>query len=238
MSHTTIPEPLETDQWFVDSPELSEFVATAKEIIASTSGDRAETLNALKPYFTALLNKQNWLPQNFARPNPDGGLGGGIGQWLLYRSQEPCLTTSPNSWRGFSCGRRFANANTNASTLTIFSLVIPPNSITPVHDHLSWGLVGLYQGKQEETVYRRLDKGETEGFADLEIVGLHQVNRGEIYHLLPPDGDIHSVKATTVFSPSISIHVMGNDTGSIWRNQYHPEQQSIKSFRSGYSNVP
>ncbi|MEH2378355.1 MAG: hypothetical protein V7K27_05535 [Nostoc sp.] len=210
MPHTTTLEPSETDQWFVDSPELSEFVATAKEIIASTNRNHTKTLNILEPYFAALLQRQDWLPEHFAQPNPDSGLGGGIGQWLLYRSQE----------------------------LTIFSLVIPPNSITPIHDHLSWGLVGLYQGKQEETVYHRLDNGELEGFAQLEIVGLYQVKRGEIYHLLPPDGDIHSVKATTVFAPSISIHVMGNDIGSILRNKYNPEQQSIKSFRSGYSNAP
>ncbi|MBW4687883.1 MAG: cysteine dioxygenase family protein [Komarekiella atlantica HA4396-MV6] len=210
MPHTTTLESPETDQWFVDSPKLSEFVATAKEIIASTNHNRTETLNILKPYFAALLQKRNWLPEHFAQSNPDSGLGGGIGQWLLYRSQK----------------------------LTIFSLVIPPNSITPIHDHLSWGLVGLYQGKQEETVYRRLDNGELQGFAQLEIVGLYQVKRGDIYPLLPPDGDIHSVKATTVFAPSISIHVMGNDTGSILRNKYNPEQQSIQSFRSGYSNAP
>ncbi|MBH8575499.1 cysteine dioxygenase family protein [Nostocaceae cyanobacterium CENA369] len=212
MPHTTILEPLKADQWFVDSPGFSEFVATAKEIIASTSGDRTATLDTLEPYFAALLKKRDWLPQHFAQPNSSSGLGGDIGQWLLYRSQE--------------------------RSLTIFSLVIPPDSITPVHDHLSWGLVGLYQGKQEETVYRRLDKGELQGFAQLEIIDRYQVKSGDIYRLLPPDKDIHSVKATTVFTPSISIHVMGNDTGSILRNQYHPEQRSLRSFRSGYSNTP
>lgn len=211
MPYTTTLKSLEADQWFVDSLELSEFVATAKEIIAHTTGDRTQTLNTLEPYFAALLKKRQWLPQHFAQSNPSSSFGDGIGQWLLYRSQQ--------------------------RSLTIFSLVIPPNSITPIHDHLSWGLVGLYQGKQEETVYRRLDNGELEGFAQLEILGTYQVKTGDIYHILPPHGDIHSVKATTVFTPSISIHVMGNDTGSILRNQYHPEQKSVQSFRSGYSNA-
>lgn len=212
MPYTTTLKTLEADQWFVDSPELSEFVATAKEIIASTTGDRTQTLKTLEPYFAALLKKRDWLPQHFAQPNSSSSFGGSIGQWLLYRSQQ--------------------------RDLTIFSLVIPPNSITPVHDHLSWGLVGLYQGKQEETVYRRLDNGKLEGFAQLEILGTYQAKTGDIYPLLPPYGDIHSVKATTVFTPSISIHVMGNDTGSILRNQYDPEQKIVRSFRSGYSNAP
>jgi predicted metal-dependent enzyme (double-stranded beta helix superfamily) len=211
MPHTTILKTLEADQWFADSPELSEFVAIAKEIIASTT-DRTQTLNTLEPYFATLLKKRDWLPQHFTQPNFSSGFGSGIGQWLLYRSQE--------------------------RSLTIFSLTIPPNSITPIHDHLSWGLVGLYQGKQEETIYRRVDNGELAGFAQLEVLGTYQVKTGDIYCLLPPHADIHAVKATTVFTPSISIHVMGNDTGSILRNQYHPEQKSVQSFRSGYSNAP
>lgn len=211
MPHPITLEPLEADQWFVKSPELSEFVAIAKGIIADNNGDRIAILDTLEPYFAALLKKPDWLPKNFTQPNPESALGGGIGQWLLYRSQE--------------------------RSLTIFSLVIPPHAITPIHDHLSWGLVGLYQGQQEETVYRRLDNGAIAEFAQLETVGTYQVKSGDIYRLLPPDNDIHSVKATTVFAPSVSIHVMGNDTGSIERNQYNPEQRSVRSFRSGYSNV-
>lgn len=212
MESINILEPLEADQWFVDSLELREFVAQAKKISDRTAHNREETLNILEPYFAELLRKTDLLPEQFAQPNPDGRLGGGIGQWLLFRAQD--------------------------RSLTVFSLVIPPNSETPIHDHLSWGLVGLYKGKQLETVYRRVDNREVPEYAELEIVGFYQVKSGDIYRLLPPDGDIHSVKATTVISPSVSIHVMGNDTGSIWRHTYNPEQKTVGSFRSGYSNVP
>ena len=37
-------------------------------------------------------------------------------------------------------------------SLTLFSLVVPPGSRTPVHDHLAWGLVGLYRGTQDEEI--------------------------------------------------------------------------------------
>jgi 3-mercaptopropionate dioxygenase len=109
MTHTTILQSLETDEWFIDSSDLREFVAIAKQIISNTTGDRKQTLNTLETHFAALLKKQDWLPAEFAQPNHHSGLGDGIGQWLLYRSQD--------------------------RSLTIFSLVIPPNSITPVHDH-------------------------------------------------------------------------------------------------------
>ncbi|MBP5977665.1 cysteine dioxygenase family protein [Brasilonema sp. CT11] len=211
MFHATILEPLEADQWFVDSIDLREFVATARDIRARTKHNPALTLTELEPHFKTLLTKQNWLPENFAQPNPNSAMGGGIGQWLLYRAQD--------------------------RSLTIFSLVIPPGSTTPVHDHLAWGLIGLYKGQLEETRYQRVDNGYTQESAVLELIEVQQQKRGDIYHLLPPDGDIHAVKATTIFAPSVSIHVMGNDIGSILRNQYDPEQKSVRSFRSGYSNI-
>ena len=60
-------------------------------------------------------------------------MGGGIGQYALYRAED--------------------------GSLCLFSLVVPAGAATPVHDHLAWGLVGIYRGRQDETVYRRLDDG-------------------------------------------------------------------------------
>lgn len=31
--------------------------------------------------------------------------------------------------------------------------------------------------------------------------------------------------------------IVSNDTASIWRHHYHPKQKSLRSLRSGYSNV-
>ncbi|MBG1240642.1 cysteine dioxygenase family protein [Nostoc sp. NZL] len=211
MTNHTILEPLPEDQWFIESQELRSFVATVQEISASTVDDRTQTLARLKPYFQELLAQQQWLPENFAQVNPKSRMGGGIGQWLLYRAKDRLLS--------------------------VFSLVIPPGSITPVHDHLAWGLIGLYKGNQEETVYRRVDNGDDEGHAQLQVTEVQSLQSGDIYCLLPPDGDIHAVK-TTSQSASVSIHLLGNDTGCILRHQFIPESHSVKSFRSGYSNAP
>jgi 3-mercaptopropionate dioxygenase len=210
MTNHTILEPLPEDQWFIESQELRSFVTTVSEISAITVDDRTQTLAKLEPYFQELLAQQEWLPQKFAQANPESRMGGGIGQWLLYRAKD--------------------------RSLSIFSLVIPPGSTTPVHDHLAWGLIGLYKGNQEETVYRRVDNGDTEGHAQLQITEVRLLQPGDIYRLLPPDGDIHAVK-TTSQSASVSIHILGNDTGCILRHQFIPESHSVKSFRSGYSNA-
>ncbi|MBD2529586.1 hypothetical protein H6G97_08390 [Nostoc flagelliforme FACHB-838] len=210
MTHIIL-EPLPEDQWFIESQELRSFVATVREISASTVGDRTQTLARLEPYFQELLAQQEWLPQKFAQVNPESRMGGGIGQWLLYRAKD--------------------------RSLSVFSLVIPPGSTTPVHDHLAWGLIGLYKGNQEETVYRRVDSGEAEGHAQLQVTEVRLLQPGDIYRLLPPDSDIHAVK-TTSQSASVSIHILGNDTGCVLRHLFIPESHSVKSFRSGYSNAP
>jgi predicted metal-dependent enzyme (double-stranded beta helix superfamily) len=211
MTNHTILEPLPEDQWFIESQELRCFVATVREISASTVDDRTQTLARLEPYFQELLAQEQWLPQKFAQVNPESRMGGGIGQWLLYRAKD--------------------------RSLSVFSLVIPPGSTTPIHDHLAWGLIGLYKGNQEETVYRRVDSGDAQGHAQLQITEVRSLQSGDIYRLLPPDGDIHAVK-TTSQSASVSIHILGNDTGCVLRHQFIPESQSVKSFRSGYSNAP
>ncbi|MHC5823428.1 MAG: cysteine dioxygenase family protein [Nostoc sp.] len=211
MTNHTILEPLSEDQWFLESQELRSFVATVREISASTVDDRTQTLAKLEPYFQELLAQQEWLPEKFAQVNSESRMGGGIGQWLLYRAKD--------------------------RSLSVFSLVIPPGSTTPVHDHLTWGLIGLYKGNQEETVYRRVDSGDAEGHAQLQVTEVRLLQPGDIYRLLPPDGDIHAVK-TTSQSASVSIHLLGNDTGCVWRHQFIPESQSVKCFRSGYSNAP
>ena len=138
-------------------------------------------------------------------------MGGGIGQYALYRAED--------------------------GSLTLFSLVIPAGAETPVHDHLAWGLIGVYRGRQDETVYRRLDDGRDETRALLEVSRRRTMKTGEFYTLLPPRDDIHYVKTVSDES-SVSIHLLANDTACIWRHRFEPATGAVKAFRSGYSNAP
>src|SRR5262249_39460352 len=118
-----------------------------------------------------------------------------------------------------------------------FSLVVPPGVATPVHDHLAWGLVGIYRGAQDETVYRRVDDGREPDRATLEITKHQTLKRGEYYTLLPPLDDIHFVQ-TVSETTSISIHLLANDTACVWRHRFDPSSGTVSPFRSGYANAP
>jgi predicted metal-dependent enzyme (double-stranded beta helix superfamily) len=131
-------------------------------------------------------------------------MGGGIGQWLLFRAGD--------------------------RSLTLFALVVPPGSATPIHDHLAWGLVGLYRGTQDEEIYAAGDDGRATP------ASRRALQQGDFYALLPPRDDIHRVRTTSA-ETSVSIHLLTNDTGCVWRHAYDAGSGEVTPFRSGYVNV-
>lgn len=194
--------------FLVDVPEIRELIAETRRLTADMP-DTAARVDALKPAFSKLLSAEGWLPEAYASPDQSSGMGGGIGQYALYRAEDLCL----------------------------FSLVIPAGAETPVHDHLAWGLIGVYRGRQDETVYRRLDDGSDQSHARLEVSKRQTMDTGEFYALLPPRDDIHFVK-TVSDVPSISLHLLANDTACVWRHRFDPAAGTVMAFRSGYSNAP
>ena len=195
--------------YIVDTPEIRELIEETMRLTREISSD-AERVEALQPAFSNLLHADGWLPEEYGSPDHDSGMGGGIGQYALYRAED--------------------------GSLTLFSLVIPAGASTPVHDHLAWGLIGVYRGEQAETIYERLDDGSNEEHADLVVSKELQVRRGEFYTLLPPTDDIHYV-STISETASVSLHLLANDTACVWRHKFDPEDQTVTAFRSGYSNA-
>jgi predicted metal-dependent enzyme (double-stranded beta helix superfamily) len=119
--------------------------------------------------------------------------------------------------------------------LAFSSLVVPPGAQTPVHDHLAWGLVGLYRGRQDEDVFTRTDDGATEDRAVLNLASKNALTPGDLYELLP-ENDIHRVRTTSDVT-SVSLHLLGNDNGCIWRHRFHPDEGRVEPFKSGWLNV-
>lgn len=196
--------------FLVDTPEIRALIEETTRLCA-TLRDDAERVEALRPAFARLLAADGWLPENCAKPDDTSRMGGGIGQYALYRAAD--------------------------GSLCLFSLVVPVGAATPVHDHLAWGLVGIYRGRQDETVYRRMDDGHDPAKADLQIAKRQQLGAGEFYTLLPPADDIHFV-TTISDTPSISIHLLANDTACVWRHKFDPATGVVTPFRSGYANAP
>jgi 3-mercaptopropionate dioxygenase len=209
----THPDHEPESEFFHDDERLRKFVET----VHATANEHEEIpalLDALEDPFEELLLEDGWLPELYQGLSPaemedKGKMGDDIAQWLLYR---------------------FGNK------LALFTLVLPPGSSTPVHDHLAWGLVGIYGGTQREEFYRRIDNGGHEGDAELEHLRTEDVTRGDYYRLEPPNNDIHSVE-TTSNEPSVSVHLLGADVGCIERHAFCVDEGEVEPFQSGYTNV-
>ena len=108
-------------EFVLDTPVVRSFVADVEAAIAGAASPEA-ACEAIRPCFSELLADPDWLPDDYRADAPESGMGGGIGQWLLFRAGD--------------------------GSLSLFSLVVPPVRDTPIHDHLAWGLVGLYRGSR------------------------------------------------------------------------------------------
>jgi 3-mercaptopropionate dioxygenase len=189
-------------EFVLETPVVRAFVAHVQTTVA-TARSPIDACDAIRPRFADLLADSNWLPPEYQAPSPESGMGGGIGQWLLYRAHD--------------------------GSLSLFSLVVPADAETPIHDHLAWGLVGLYRGEQDEEIYAQKDGA-------LELVERRSLRPGDFYALIPPRDDIHRVRTTSA-DTSVSIHLLTNDTGCVWRHAFDPVSGEVTPFRSGYVNV-
>src|SRR5690242_6095409 len=199
--HGPLP-PLTDDEYVVDSARVRGFIADVRACIGR-AGSPAEACELISPLFAGLLGDHEWLPREYQEPAPHSGMGGGIGQWLVFRAAD--------------------------RSLSLFSLVVPPGAMTPVHDHLAWGIVGIYRGNQDEEFYRP-------GDGRLELARRRPLDPGDFYTLLPPRDDVHRVR-TTSRQTSVSIHLLASDTGCVWRHTYDDETGEPSPFRSGYVNA-
>jgi predicted metal-dependent enzyme (double-stranded beta helix superfamily) len=87
--------------------------------------------------------------------------------------------------------------------LSVVALVWLPGQRTPIHDHVSWCVVGVYRGVERETRYRMVDR-------HLVPVDTIEAAAGHVEALVPPAENIHSVTASGP-GKTISIHVYGAD---------------------------
>ena len=209
MCQPNLPPPTGQDEWFVESSLMRDFIEFVRKT-QSEENDPHEIVQKVRPKFAALMADPDWLPAVYQEPAQGvSGMGKGIGMWLLYRAGDGNLAFS--------------------------ALVLPSGASTPVHDHLAWGLVGLYRGLQYEEVFGRQDDGSIDSHAELTVKERNNLQPGDFYELLP-DNDIHQVTTRSAIT-SVSLHLLGNDNGCIWRHKFHPAEQRVEPFKSGWLNV-
>lgn len=115
---------------------------------------------------------------------------------------------------------------------SLVSFVWGPGQRTPVHDHLTWGLVGMLRGSEQAASFRiDADRG-------ILIPGEPAVLMpGMVEAVSPSLGDIHTVANALPDRPSISIHLYGGNIGTIRRHSFDLATGGRSDFVSGYSST-
>ena len=101
------------------------------------------------------------------------------------------------------------------NSLSLYALVWLPGQWTPVHDHGSWGVVGVIEGVLEERSYVRLspDRGADR---DIELVrgGVILLGRGAVTSFVPNPDHIHMTGVPPERPRAVSLHLYGRTMSS------------------------
>jgi len=126
--------------------------------------------------------------------------------WLAPEHQMPGIDSYRQHLLHVSSCRR----------LSVVALVWRPGQRTPIHDHVSWCVVGVYRGVEQETRYQLVERAGREYLHAVETIDAHP---GHVEALIPPAENIHLVEAGGR-GLTISIHVYGADIERLGSSVY------------------
>ncbi|OHC30941.1 MAG: cysteine dioxygenase [Pseudomonadales bacterium RIFCSPLOWO2_12_59_9] len=100
--------------------------------------------------------------------------------------------------------------NAPDASFSLYVLVWLPGQWTPVHDHGSWGVVGVIEGVLEERNYVRIssDTGADEGI-ELARGGVLLLGRGAVTSFVPNPDHIHVTGVPSDRPRAVSLHLYG-----------------------------
>lgn len=97
------------------------------------------------------------------------------------------------------------------NSLSIYSLVWLPGQMTPIHDHGTWGLVGVVEGALQERNFIRIDQQPQDIDSNIELVrgGVTILAPGAVTSFVPNPDHIHIAGNPAADKRVVSIHLYG-----------------------------
>jgi predicted metal-dependent enzyme (double-stranded beta helix superfamily) len=129
-------------------------------------------------------------------------------------------------------GRQSAPLYTDDTGLTLVRARFGPEAMTPIHNHGSWGIVGVYRGRDRYQVWRRLDDGSRPGQARVELVEERIMGPGDVAVLPPPPQDIHAQQGDGG-EPAYEFVLFGKNAMLLPRLYFDPERGAAREVVPG-----
>jgi predicted metal-dependent enzyme (double-stranded beta helix superfamily) len=187
-------ESIETQIYWSNQPYRLHRFLTDVENIIWHESDDRVRLQKICPLVRRLLNSSEWILSNFSLPDPETG-------WSVQlHYDEPDFP------------------------ITVQTVVWSPQSVSPIHNHASWGIVAMLDGQEQNTFWKR---SPTPALPErIEQTGSHILAPGDILCLMPEA--IHQIEAIGD-EPTISFNVYGV-TDYDRRFEFNLEQHTAAIF--------
>jgi predicted metal-dependent enzyme (double-stranded beta helix superfamily) len=167
---------------------------TDLEDILARVSDDRSRLELICPLVRHLLENSEWLQTNFSLPDPDTG-------WsvvMLYDEPDFEITVQTVAWES--------------------------GSVSPVHNHATWGVVAMLNGQEKNTCWQRVPTPE---YPDqIMPVGQILLDPGDIISFLPDA--IHQIEVVGD-EPTISFNLYGK-TNYDQRFEFDIDRMKAKIF--------
>jgi predicted metal-dependent enzyme (double-stranded beta helix superfamily) len=120
------------------------------------------------------------------------------------------------------------------ASLSLYALVWLPGQWTPIHDHGSWGVVGVVEGVLEERSYVRLSPdGGSDHDIDLARGGTVLLPHGAVTSFVPNPDHIHVTGVPADRKRAVSLHLYGRMMSSF--NVYDLETRSRRRIEVAHN---
>ncbi len=119
-------------------------------------------------------------------------------------------------------------------SLSLYSLVWLPGQWTPIHDHGSWGVVGVLEGVLEERSYVRVSP-DRDADHDIDLVrgGVVLLGRGAVTTFVPNPDHIHVTGVPEQRPRAVSLHLYGRMMSNF--NIYDPAARSRRRIEVAHN---
>jgi predicted metal-dependent enzyme (double-stranded beta helix superfamily) len=129
-------------------------------------------------------------------------------------------------------GRQSGPLYTDETGLTLVRGRFEPEALTPIHNHGSWGIIGVYRGRDRYQIWRRLDDGNSPGFARVELIEERVLEPGDVVILPPPPQDIHAQQGLDG-APAYEFVLFGANTMVLPRLYFDPTHSTAREVQLG-----
>lgn len=144
-----------------------------------------------------------------------------IGRQLSKASRRPGFVPDAEMRTLHGGESSFTVLRSDPDGLTLMLARFSPDEETPVHDHSSWGVACVVQGRDRYRHWHHDDEGQ------LKVQYEKVLKPGDYVVWLDPPHDIHSQQG--IDEPALELVLFGKDVTRIPRHYYDPETGKVRT---------